>query len=59
MSILTMVFCHMLSVARDCKVQHEGPAEHFFNNISLDDPEGVVDVAAADDEEGPIEVPTV
>ncbi len=47
------------AVARYCKVQHEGPAEHFLNDISLDDPEGVVDVAAAVEEEGPSEVPTV
>ncbi len=49
----------LLAVALYCKVQHEGPAEHFFHDISLNDPEGVVDVAAAVGEEGPSEVPTV
>ncbi|KAI2505399.1 hypothetical protein MHU86_9012 [Fragilaria crotonensis] len=47
------------AVARYCRVQYEGPAAHFFNDISLNDPEGEVDVAAEVQEEAPIEVQTL
>jgi Transposase IS4 len=47
----------LYAVARYCKAQIEGPAEHFFNDTGVDDPEDVVDVAAVVGEEGPIEVP--
>jgi hypothetical protein len=43
----------LYAVVRYCKVQIEGPAEHFFNDTSLVDPEDVVDVAAVVGEEGP------
>ena len=53
-----MVFCSML-LPRYCKVQIEGPVEHFFNDTSLDDPEDVVDVAAVVGEKDLIEIPTI
>ena len=49
----------LYAVARYCKVQIEGPVEHFFNDTSLDDPEDVANVAAVVGEEGPIEVPAI
>jgi hypothetical protein len=49
----------LYAVARYCKAQIEGPAEHFFNDTSFDDPEDMVDVAVVVGEEGPMEVPEI